>query len=81
MQTRKLKFQGQKSCLKAIWPGNEIYYSEKKLDVGILRKKHQELIKYNRMILRSQQRFTKEKHDAFSEKVNKIALSANLDTT
>ena len=49
--------------------------------MGSLRKKHQELIKYNRMILRSQQRFTKEKHDAFSEKVNKIALSANLDTT
>ena len=49
--------------------------------MGILRKKHQELIKYNGMILRSQQRFTKEKHDAFSGKVNKIALSANLDTT
>ena len=33
----------------------------------------------NKLILKSQQRFRSEKHNLFTEEVNKIALSANDD--
>ena len=33
----------------------------------------------NEVILKSQQRFTSEKHDVYTEEVNKIALSSNDD--
>ena len=36
-------------------------------------------MKSNRLILKSQQRFRSEKHNVFTEKVNKIALSTNHD--
>ena len=36
-------------------------------------------MKNNRLISKSQQRFRSEKHNVFTEKVNKITLSANND--
>ena len=33
----------------------------------------------NKIILKSQQRFTSEKHDVYTEEVNKVALSSNDD--
>ena len=36
-------------------------------------------LKNNATILKSQQRFKSEKHDAYTEEVNKIALSRNGD--
>ena len=35
------------------------------------------LIKYNKLILKSKQRFTSDKHNVFTEEVKKIPLSAN----
>ena len=35
--------------------------------------------KYNKLILKSQQRFTSKKYKAFTKEVSKIALSANDD--
>ena len=35
--------------------------------------------KYNKLIPKSQQRFTSKKHKAFTKEINKIALSANSD--
>ena len=40
-------------------------------------KNGKELIKYNRIIFKSQQRFKKEKNNAYTKEVNKIALSAD----
>ena len=40
---------------------------------------HKEFIKNNKLILKSKQRFRSEKHNVFTEKVNKIALSAKDD--
>ena len=40
---------------------------------------HKELLKNSRLISKLQQRCKSEKHNVFTEKVNKIALSANND--
>ena len=45
-----------------------------------LRENHKRIHKKpNKLTLKSQQRFKSEKHNAFTEEVNKIALSANDD--
>ena len=40
---------------------------------------HKEFIKNNKLILKTQQRFENEKHNVFTEEVNKNALSSNDD--
>ena len=45
------------------------------IETDSLRENHRELIKNNRILLRSQQRFRSKKHNIFTEEVNKIALS------
>ena len=50
-----------------------------KVDVNNLRENHKEFIKNNRLILKSQQTFRSEKHNAFTKEVNKIELNANND--
>ena len=42
-----------------------------------LRKNHKEFAKNNKLILKSQQKFRSEKHNIFTEKVNKIDFSFN----
>ena len=49
-----------------------------KVNVDSIRGNKKELTKNNRLILKSQQRFRSEKHNVFTEQVNKIALSAIL---
>ena len=44
-----------------------------------LRENHRDLVKNSRLILKLHQRFKSEKHNVFTEKVNKIAFSANND--
>ena len=56
---------------------NEINQLEKKLDIDSLRRKKKEFIKNNRLILKLQLRFRSEKHNVFTEEVNRIALNAN----
>ena len=43
------------------------------------REKHNEFIKNNRVILKSQERFRSKKHNVFTGDVDKISLSANDD--
>ena len=50
----------------------------KEIDVDRLKEDKKEFIK-NRLILKTQQRFKCERHTAFTEKINKIALSSNDD--
>ena len=42
-----------------------------------LKQDHKEFIKNNKLILKPQQRFRREKHNVFTEEINKIALSSN----
>ena len=40
-----------------------------------------EFIKNNKLILKTQERFKSERHNVFTEKINKTALSSNDDKT
>ena len=40
---------------------------------------HKEIVKKNKPILKTQQRFKSEKRNVFTEEINKIALSSNDD--
>ena len=44
-----------------------------------IRENHKEFIRDNKFILKSQQRIRSKKYNVFTEKVNKIAVSANYD--
>ena len=62
--------------LKASEIVNIINYLEKKeTDADSLK----EITKYKKVIFKTQQRFKSEKHNVFTEKNNKIALSSNDD--
>ena len=58
---RKLKFEGYKHCFEATQ----------------LKGNHKELIKNNKLVLKSQLRFRRDRINVLTEKVDKIALSAN----
>ena len=58
---RKLKFEGYKHCLKSTQ----------------LKGNHKELIKNNKLVLKSELRFRRERINVLTEKVDKITLSAN----
>ena len=69
---RKLKFHNYKNCLEAAKIENKISHLEKnKIDVDSLK----EFIKDNKLILKAQQRVKSEKHNVFTEEINKIALN------
>ena len=73
---RKLQLEDQKNCLEAAQTEFKISHLEKnKIDVNSLAK----LIKNNKSILKTQQRFTSKKRNVFTEKINKIALNSNDD--
>ena len=46
--------------------------------VSFVTKENKKLIKNNKLILKTQQRFKSERHDVFTEKINKIALSSSI---
>ena len=71
---RKLKFQDYKNCLRATQIENIKNYLEKKeIDVDCLKEDK------NKRILKKQQRFKSERHNVFTEEINKIGLSSNDD--
>ena len=77
---RKLKFENYKNCLEATQLENKINYLEKyKVDINSIKKNHKELIKNNKSILKTQQRFKSKRYNVFTEEINKIALSSNDD--
>ena len=43
------------------------------------KRRHKEFIRKNKLILKTQQRIESEKHNVFTEEINKIALSSNDD--
>ena len=73
---RKLKFQDYENCLEAAQIKNKTNHLEKnKVDVD----KPKEFMKNNKPILKTQQRFKSERHNAFTEEINKITLISNDD--
>ena len=53
---RKLKFENYKNCLEATQPKNKVSYIEKnKTDTDSMKTNHKELIKNNKLVLKTQQ--------------------------
>ena len=55
------------------------YLEKNKIDIDILKKDHQEFIKNNKLILKTQQRFKSQRNNLFNEEIIKIAFSSNQD--
>ena len=75
---RKLEFKNYKNCLEATQFKNKINHLEKKNDIYVGsffldKRKHKEFTKNNKLILKIQQRFKSEKHDIFTEEIDKVA--------
>ena len=59
---------------------NKINYLEKnKIDIDSLKKDYKKIIRNNKLILKSCQRFSSKRDNVFTEEVNKITLSSNDD--
>ena len=75
---RRLKFENYKNCLEATQLENKINHVEKnKINIDSFfcyKRKHQKFIK--KIILQTQQRFKSERHNVFTEEIDKIALSS-----
>ena len=72
---RKLSLQDYKNCLKASQIINTVNYLKKnEIDVDYCKEDKKDFIK-NRLILKTQQRFKSERHNVFTEEINKIDLS------
>ena len=77
---RKLKSEDYKNCFERTQLENKINQLEKtKVNIDNLKESHKECIKNNKLRLKSQRRFRSQKHNVFTEEVNKIVLSANYD--
>ena len=49
------------------------------INIDSLKKAHKKLIRKNKSILKIQERFESERHNVFTEEINKIPLSSNDD--
>ena len=77
---RKVKFKDYKNCLEAAQTENKINHLEKhKIDVDSLKEGQKEFIKNKKLTLKTQPIFKNEKHNIFTEEINKISLSSNED--
>ena len=77
---RNLKFKDFKNCLKANQIINKASYLENNgINVDSLKENHREFIENNKSLLRKQLKFKSQKHDVFTEEINKISLSSNDD--
>ena len=73
-----MKFEDYKNRLEADQIENKINHSERsEIDVDSLKGVQKEFIKNNKVILKTRQRLTSKKHNAFTEEINRIALSWN----
>ena len=78
IKKRNLKFQDYKNCLEAAQIERKInYLRKKKTDLDSLKEDQKEFVKNNKVILKTQQRFKSERHNVFTEVINKIAFSSN----
>ena len=69
-QKRKLKFENYKNCVEGSQLENKVYCLEKnETEFCCLKMHHKELINSNKLILKTQQRFKKGRHNVFTEKL------------
>ena len=70
--SKKLKFGNYKIFLEATQVRD-------KIGIDSINENDKEFLKNNKSILKIQQMFKSEKHNVFTEEINKIALSSNND--
>ena len=76
----KLKPKNYKSCLEVTELDNKINYLEKnKIDIKSINENIKRFIKNNKSILNTWQRFKNQRHNVFTEEINKNALGSNHD--
>ena len=79
VKKRKLKFENYKNCLEATQIENNLNCPKNnKIDADSINENHKEFTK-SKAILKTQQRFQSERHNIFTEEINKIALSSTND--
>ena len=72
----KIKFRGYMKCLNASQIKNIVnYLQNKQIDADSLK----EIIKFKKVISKTQQKFKSERHNIFTEEIIKIALSSSDD--
>ena len=77
---RKLKSGDCKNCLEATQLKKTIKHLLKNENgVGYFKKHHKELLKNNKLIFKTQQRFKSERKNVFNKVISNIALSSNVD--
>ena len=80
LEKEDLDFKIIKNCLEATQIENKINHLEKnKIQADCLKEHQKEFVKNNNLILKTQQRFKSERHNVFTEEIDKIDLSSNDD--
>ena len=74
---RKFKFKSYKICLEATQLETKINVEKNKTDIDTIIENYKEFIKNNKSISKSQQRLKSERHNVFTEDINKIASISN----
>ena len=76
---KQLKLEKYKNCLEATQIENNLNCPKNnKIDADSIKENHKEFTK-SKAILKIQQRFKSERHNIFTEEINKIALSSTND--
>ena len=55
------------------------FLEKNEINVDSLKKDRKQFMRNNKLILKTQQRFKSERHNVFTEEINKVALSSNDD--
>ena len=77
---RKLKFENYENRLNNNSTWEQINHLEKnKIDIDSIKKNHKKVIRNNKLILQTQQRFKSERQNVFTKEINKITLGSNDD--
>ena len=77
---RKSKFKNYEEYNKATKVDNKIKYLEKNgVNTDFSKNHYEKSTKNNKLILKTRQIFKSKSHNAFTEEINKIALSSNDD--
>ena len=80
VKIKKQKVQICKNCLEATELMNKINYLKKnKITMDGIKENCKEFIKNNKSVLQIQKRFKSERHNVFTEEINKIALISSKD--
>ena len=77
---RKLKCEDYENCLEATQlKKNMKHLLKNEIGVDCFKKHHKELLKNNKLIFQTQQRFKSERKNVFNEVISNITLSSNVD--